>query len=1010
MAIVLFLVVVLPAFAVAMPAAAEEHRLNDGFRSFVEIEAQLRSLAENNSDIAVLYDLGELYPNGDGSTKTSWEGRHFWAMKISDNPLEDEPEEPAILYVSMHHSREWMTTEMMMWLIEHLLAGYGTNDTVTQIVDTREIWCFPVLNPDGFVFSETDDRTWRKNRRDNGDGTFGVDPNRNYGFAWGYDNQGSSPQTSSETYRGPYPISEPCTQIMRDFAYDIGFELGISFHTHSEVMTWAPAYIRQHMSHYPIAQELARRMAAHNGYEYGDILDGILYTVNGGWDDFMYFNTSAITFTYEMNNLAQGGFYVDSSYIVPTCSMNYEAALELAKAPVDLYQMFNGGIQGTVMDPRGVPIEGAQVHVELLGSDTLEFTTGADGRFSFHAPYQRFYPITVSKEGYTGYADSHQVMGRDRMPLVNITIKDNVAPVISEVLASHNGTEGTSFGIGQQVRINLREAGNESGLDAIVSIESFQGQYFHRRKPMTWDWSTSTYHYTWDTSGLKPRSDYLVTTELADIDGNRDKDGVAAGQPDLTLTLRDITPPVAPINLSIDAPPEGGSLVLSWEPNTDDTMMYTIQRRVGPRSDGGDWAFLINLTKDETSFRDQGLENDVAYSYRLMAWDAVPLPSAWSVEVTGTPKDLEPPGLVRGLAVNAPPEGGRLELSWSESTDDAAFYLLYRDVGPGYESLGQFPRGTTHYVDADVENGRSYFYKVSALDPSRNEGPLSTPVLGMPLDTTPPGLPTVEPLPELTNLSEHQVSGTAEPLATVVAMVNQEEVATFTVEADGTFSGTIELTGGINRVTVKCYDASLNPSGSTEPMLVQVDLNRPYVTSSQPMPGQEEVKVLETVSLMVSEALWEPSVTGRMEFARTGVKVPSTVTYDVLTKTITVVPLSELEKGTEYRVVVDGTDPAGNHLTGGDLTFTTVRPEEPEPSITDSTLLALVLVVVIAVAGVLIAMRMRRRPGAPEGNGGGWEPGTPRHEGPVWEEGRDDYDPRGPEPWETDQGPDWEEY
>lgn len=1001
----------MPPLAGSDTAEADGDRLNDGFRSFVEIEAQLHSLAENNSDIAVLYDLGERYPNGDGSTKTSWEGRHFWAMKISDNPLEDEPEEPDILYVSLHHSREWMTTEMMMWLIEHLLGEYGTNDTITQIVDTREIWCFPVLNPDGFVYSETGDRTWRKNRRDNGDGTFGVDPNRNYGFAWGYDNQGSSPQTNQETYRGPYPFSEPCTQIMRDLAYDIGFELGISFHTYQEVMTWAPAYIRAHMDRYPIAKELARRMAAHNGYEYGDILDGILYPVNGGWDDFMYYNTSAITFTYEMNSAAQGGFYVDSSLIVPTCTMNYEAALELAKAPVDLYQMFNGGIEATVMDPRGVPIEDAQVHVELLGDDTLNFTTGADGKFRFHAPYERWYPVTVTKEGYNGHSESHQVLWRDKMTLVNITIKDNVAPVISDVVASHDGEEGTSFGIGQEVRIDLHEASNESGLDAVVSIESFQGQYFHRRKPMTWDETTSTYYYLWATTNLKPRNDYLVTTELTDIDGNRDKDGVTAGKPDLTLTLRDITPPMTPFNLTIEAPPEGGTLVLSWEPNTDDTMAYTIQRRVGPRRDNpNEWAFLINLTKDETTFTDQGLENDVTYAYRLMAWDAVPLPSTWSEEITGIPRDLEPPGLVKGLAVKAPPEGGSLVLSWSESMDDAASYLLYRDDGSGFEPVEQFPRGTTSYVDTDVENGKSYFYKISAWDPSVNEGPLSTPVLGMPLDTTPPGLPTVAPLPELTNLSEHPVSGTAEPFASVVAMVNQEEVATFKVGDDGKFSGTIELIGGINRVSFKCFDPSLNPSGATEPMLVQVDLNRPYVTSSQPAQGQAEVKVFETASLMVSEALYEPSVVGRLEFADTGVEVPSTVTYESLTKTITLVPLNELEKGTEYRVVVDGTDPAGNHLTGGVLTFTTERPEEPEAAISDSTLLAIILVVVIAVVGALLVLRTRRRPGVPEDEQRNWEPGTPRPEEPEWGEGEGEYDPRSPEYRDTYQGPDWEEY
>ncbi len=993
---------VVPVLASAVPVAAEETRLNDGFHSFPEIVAKMRSAAENHSDIAAMYDLGELYPNGDGSTKTTWEGRHIWALKISDNVHVNESDEPDILYVGVHHAREWMTSEMMVWLFEHILADYGTNETITDLVDNRELWLIPVFNPDGFVYTETDDRTWRKNRRDNGDGTWGVDPNRNYGYKWGYDDVGSDPNPDGPTYRGPYPFSEPITQIMRDLAYDVTFELAISFHTYSEVMVYPPAYTRDHAPHYEFLRELGRRMSEHNGYDYGDVLDGILYPVNGGFDDFMYYNTSCLSFTYEMNSQAQGGFYVDSSLIEPTCTMNYEAALEIAKAPVNLYEMWDGGIEGLVMDPRGEPIENTSVHVELLADDTLDLVTGPDGMFSFHAPYNRFYSITASKEGHSTHSGSHQVLWRDRFTRVNITIKDNVAPVIDRVSASHEGKEGTEFGIGQEVRLDLWEAENESGLSGVVSIESFGGQYFHRRKPLTWDEGTSTYYYLWDTSGLKPRSDYLVTTELWDIDDNKDKDGVKAGEPDLTLSLRDITPPMVPINLSLSAPPEGGSLVLAWEANTDDTEVYTLQRRAGT---DGPWAFLINLTKDDVIFTDQGLVNDVEYQYRMLAWDKVPLASSWSEVVTGTPRDTVPPGAMERPRVNAPPEGGLLELSWDEATDDAAVYLLYRDAGAGYELLGEFPRGTTSFTDGDLENDHTYFYKIAAQDASGNKGPESLPVLGMPLDLTAPSLPKVEPLPELTNLSVHHVSGTAEPFSTVVPMVNQEDVGQFQVEEDGTFQGTIELTNGVNRVSFKCYDRSLNPSGSTNPMLVQVDLNAPYVVSSLPGPDQEGVPVSEMISLTVSEGLVESSVNGRLVFDGSGTSVPAIIGYSTLTKTITVVPNTPLEKGTTYRVEVDGTDPAGNHLSDGILVFTTEKPEEPEPGIGSSTiLLILLLVVIVAVVAVVIGVRMRR-------SDEGMDAARTMEPGPTYvSEGPADYDPRSPDAGEVYHGDEWDEY
>jgi len=1014
--LIVFALMILPTAALSGVVSAEEgeNRSNDGFRSFPEIEAQLVSLAENYSDIAVLYDLGDLYPNGDGSTKTSHEGRHFWGLKISDNPRINESDEIDILYLGLHHAREWMTTEMMMWMIEHILADYGTNSTITNLVNNREIWMFPVVNPDGFVYSETNERTWRKNRRDNGlpdvDRNFGVDPNRNYGYEWGYDDVGSNPDPADDLYRGPYPFSEPCTQIVRDLTFNVSFERAISFHTYTEVMGFPPAYKRLHVPHYPFFNELGRRMAAHNGYEYGDVADGVLYEVNGGFDDFMYYNRSVISFTYEMNSAAQGGFYVNSSWIVPTCTMNYEAALEMAKAPDNLYDMFDGGIDGIVVDPRGDPLKDVSVNISLLGEDALNFTTGPDGRFSFHAPDGRFYDISVEKEGFSRMVDSYQAQWDDRLTAVIITIKDNVAPSIALVEASHEGVVGTEFGIGQEVRIDLHEASTEAGLEGVVTIQSIPAQYFHRRKALTYDDATETYFYIWDTNGLKPRNDYLVTTELWDTDDNKDRDGVTPEGPDLTITLRDITPPMVPINMTVAALPEGRTLALAWDANIDDTQAYTLERKVEP---GGDWALLIDLTKDDHTFVDQGLENDVSYTYRLMAWDRVPLPSGWSVEVTGTPHDSVPPGLVSGLALSAPTVGGVLELFWTESTDDAAVYMLYKDMGQGFEVIALLPRGVTEYTDHEVVNEVTYHYTISALDASENEGPLSDPVIGLPMDKTPPPLPEVSPLPELTNLSEHHIEGTAEAGSQVIAMVNQEEVERYDVSSVGTFSGTIILDNGVNRVSFKSIDAANNPSGHTEAVIVHVDLNAPRVTYTEPSVGQQDVPVEIEVALVISESLVSTTVSGTLRNVDTGEVVPSSTDYSGTTKRITVTPETPLRKGTEYEVQVGGTDTAGNHLTDGTLKFTTVKEEEPEPSVSGSFLMMLVVIaVMVAVVAVLVLKFMggKEPPGEPQQVTPPEDPAdTPAFEGaPEYQEG---YDPRSPgqlEPPVEDEG--WKEY
>jgi len=107
-----------------------------------------------------------------------------------------------------------------MW---YLLENYSSDPSIKNIVDNTEMYFIPVVNPDGYIYNQTTNPNggglWRKNRRNNGDNTYGVDLNRNYSYNWGYDNTGSSGNTNSDTYRGPSPFSEPESRIMRDFTY-----------------------------------------------------------------------------------------------------------------------------------------------------------------------------------------------------------------------------------------------------------------------------------------------------------------------------------------------------------------------------------------------------------------------------------------------------------------------------------------------------------------------------------------------------------------------------------------------------------------------------------------------------------------------------------------------------------------------------------------------------------------------------------------------------------------------
>ncbi|MGW3624661.1 M14 family zinc carboxypeptidase [Streptomyces sp. NPDC000880] len=173
-------------------------------------------------------------------------GQDILALKLSKGAKKyKDGSKPATLYLSNQHAREWITPEMTRRLMHHYLAGYGKDPRITKIVDSTELWFVLSANPDGYdyTFKGTAERQWRKNLRDNnGDGKTapgdGVDLNRNFAYKWGYDNEGSSPDPASETYRGTGPASEPETKALDAFQKRIGFEYGINYHSAAQLLLY----------------------------------------------------------------------------------------------------------------------------------------------------------------------------------------------------------------------------------------------------------------------------------------------------------------------------------------------------------------------------------------------------------------------------------------------------------------------------------------------------------------------------------------------------------------------------------------------------------------------------------------------------------------------------------------------------------------------------------------------------------------------------------------------------
>ncbi len=194
------------------------------YRPYSQVRNTLYSLESLHPDIAEVRTIGETH-----------EGRDILALRIRHDRSDDD-NDPAVLLVGGQHPREWLAIEVLLRLASHVTDFYGADRQVTGIVDTIEIWIVPVLNPDGHEYSHTVERFWRKNRRKNRDGTFGVDLNRNYDYAWG--GVRSSESSESEVYRGPAAFSEPETQALRDLILSHDFRAVVDYHVYAQVILY----------------------------------------------------------------------------------------------------------------------------------------------------------------------------------------------------------------------------------------------------------------------------------------------------------------------------------------------------------------------------------------------------------------------------------------------------------------------------------------------------------------------------------------------------------------------------------------------------------------------------------------------------------------------------------------------------------------------------------------------------------------------------------------------------
>ncbi|TME81784.1 MAG: zinc carboxypeptidase, partial [Chloroflexi bacterium] len=309
----------------ATAAATDFPRGWEGFHTYAEMSAEVKAVADAHPDIVQRFSIGK-----------SYQGRELWAVKISDNVAVDE-DEPEVLFDGLHHAREHISLEMTLAIYHWLVDGYGSDPTITNLVNNREIWIVFAVNPDGAEYDISGGRFhhWRKNRQPTpGTTSIGTDLNRNYDYHWGCC-AGSSTNQANLMYRGPRPFSAPETRAMRDFINSRvinGFQqirTAITFHSSGRLVMWPYGYTYTDVppdmtaADHLVFVHMGRDMAARNGYKPEQGSD--LYVSAGTTRDWEYGRHRIFAFTFELST----GWYPDDSTIGPETRRNKLAIIYL---------------------------------------------------------------------------------------------------------------------------------------------------------------------------------------------------------------------------------------------------------------------------------------------------------------------------------------------------------------------------------------------------------------------------------------------------------------------------------------------------------------------------------------------------------------------------------------------------------------------------------------------------------------------------------------------------------
>ena len=293
------------------------------YRTYDEVQDKLVEIASSSS-IATLIDLGDSYEN-----------RAINGLKFSTGGSD----KPAVFFNGCQHAREWITVMATTYFADQLAQEYVNNTFTQTLLDIVDVYIVPIVNPDGYVYTHTTDRYWRKNRQPNSGSSYvGTDLNRNWDADW---NGGESTSTSpsSDIYVGTYPFSATEASAVKNYMEAIPNLRGhLDIHSYSALVLgpwgYTNSYTPDHTEIVSLGNLMNDAITNTNNYPFtfgvGDA-NGSLYLASGTMPDWSYDALGVLGYTYELrpNSASGGGFELPESQILDACAENYNGAMEM---------------------------------------------------------------------------------------------------------------------------------------------------------------------------------------------------------------------------------------------------------------------------------------------------------------------------------------------------------------------------------------------------------------------------------------------------------------------------------------------------------------------------------------------------------------------------------------------------------------------------------------------------------------------------------------------------------